>query len=74
MSGDTGMTPHAFMETLFDINSDMLLDLHQEVKERYHLSGIMVNSKSVDFIQCILDSIVISKNKTLSHTQPVPED
>lgn len=72
MSGETAMTSDAFMETLFDINSDMLLDLHQEIKERYYMSGIMINSKSTDFIQCIMDSIVLSKNKSLTHTQPTP--
>lgn len=74
MSGDTGMTPDAFIETLFDINSDMLLDLHQELKERYYMSGIMEDSKSMDFIQCILDSIIINKNKTLTHSQPIQEN
>lgn len=61
----------AFLETLFDMNSDMLIDLHEEVKDRYYLSGIMMYSKSSDFIQCILDSIVIQKNKAIIVQPPL---
>lgn len=48
---------HAIQEMMFDWNSEFLLDLHADLKEQYAMLGIMANSKSHDFVHCILANI-----------------
>ena len=39
---------------MFDWNSEFLLELHSELKERYSPFGLFVNSESPDFVECIV--------------------
>lgn len=45
-------------ETFFDYNSDCLLDIFYETKERGLINGLMINSKSPDFIHIILNNLL----------------
>ena len=41
-------------ETFFDYNSDVMLDIYDEIKERAFHHGLMLNSKSYTFVDVIL--------------------
>lgn len=53
-------TYDCFMELMHDFNVDFLLDLYEDIKEQYFYLGIMQNSKSVHFIDCIMKSVVLT--------------
>ena len=41
-------------ETFFDCNSDVLLDIYDEIKEKAFHHGFMLNSKSFSFVDVVL--------------------
>ena len=42
-------------EIMIDFNLDFLIDVHENLKERYYYTGLMQKSKSPDFIQTIFE-------------------
>lgn len=52
----------SFLELMYDFNGEMLIDLHEDLKEQYVYLGIMENSRSCDFIHCILDALILLKD------------
>lgn len=45
-------------ELFFDYNSNTLLDIFDELKDIAQNHGLMINSKSPDFVQIIIDNLI----------------
>tara|TARA_Y100000389_G_scaffold193485_1_gene222297 strand:+ start:780 stop:992 length:213 start_codon:yes stop_codon:yes gene_type:complete len=45
-------------ETFFDYNSDVMLDIYDEIKEKAFYNGLMLNSESSSFLDVILNNII----------------
>ena len=43
-------------ETFFDYNSDVMLDIYDEIKDKAFHHGLMLNSKSQSFVDVILNN------------------
>ena len=65
------ITQDNFKELLLDFNMNFLLDLHEQLIDKYILLGIMQNSKSPDFIHCIINSINLVYQE---NTKPIEDD
>lgn len=51
-------------ETFFDYNSDVMLDIYDDIKEIAFFNGLMLNSKSQTFIDIILNNISFTYDYT----------
>jgi hypothetical protein len=51
----TLLNPSELKEIMIDFNIDFLIDVHDFLKDRYHLTGLFQKSKSSDFIHTIFD-------------------
>lgn len=56
-------TNDCFLELMHDFNIDFLLDLHEDIREKYFYLGLMQKSKSIDFIDCIMNSVVLTNQE-----------
>lgn len=65
------MTQDSFKELMLDFNMSFLLDLHEELIEKYRYSGIMQKSKSPNFIHCIMKSIYLVYQENV---KPIEDD
>lgn len=62
------ITQDNFNELFLDFNMNFLLDLHEQLIDKYFFLGILQKSKSSDFIHCIMSSITLvyqEKNKPI---------
>lgn len=65
------ITQDNFKELLLDFNMNFLLDLHEQLIDKYIFLGIMQKSKSTDFIHCIMSSINLVYQE---NTKPIEDD
>lgn len=56
-------------ELMFDWNSEFLLDLHHELKDKYSEFGLFVNSESPDFVHCVIQN---ARFLSKLNSQPIP--
>jgi len=52
-------------ETFFDHNSDVLLDIYDDIKEKAYYKGLMLNSKSHLFVDVILNNTSFTYDYTI---------
>ena len=50
-------------ETFIDINLTLLLNFHQTIVHEYKDHGFLNESKSYEFIHCIVDSLQLNDKK-----------
>lgn len=65
------LTQDGFKELMLDFNMNFLLDLHEELIEKYRYVGIMQKSKSPNFIHCIMNSIHLVYQENV---KPIEDD
>tara|TARA_Y100000389_G_scaffold198336_1_gene234677 strand:+ start:798 stop:1007 length:210 start_codon:yes stop_codon:yes gene_type:complete len=51
-------------ETFFDYNSDVMLDIYDDIKDKAFYHGLMLNSKSPSFLDVILNNTIFAYDYT----------
>lgn len=60
-------------EMMFDYNSDEFINIYMQTKEASEQMGCMINSKSTDFIEVILNNTLFYPEKSSSDEDYISE-
>ena len=64
-------TQDSFKELMLDFNMNFLLDVHDQLINKYEHLGIMQKSQSSNFIHCIMNSVYLVYQENI---KPIEDD